>query len=90
MAILQTVVRLSGGLVVAAFQYMADMDLYRLMVVDGSVQVVRDGELVMINQIDVVPGRKMQNASCIETFHTATTYSITYYSFKSTPFRRCC
>jgi hypothetical protein len=56
MAIVQTVVRVTGGLVVAVFQYMADMDLYRLMVVDGTVQVVRDGELVTLNQTDVVPG----------------------------------
>jgi hypothetical protein len=59
MAIVQTVVRVTGGLVVAVFQYMADMDLYRLMVVDGTVQVVRDGELVTLNQTDVVPGESM-------------------------------
>lgn len=57
MAIVQTVVRVSGGLVVAVFQYMADMDLYRLMVVDGTAQVLRDGELTTVNQTDVVPGK---------------------------------
>ena len=56
MAIVQTVVRVTGGMVVAIFQYMADRDLYRLMVVDGFVEVIRDGELKILNQTDVVPG----------------------------------
>lgn len=56
MAIVQTVVRVTGGMVVAIFQYMADMDLYRLMVVDGSVKVLRNGELTTVDQTDVVPG----------------------------------
>jgi P-type E1-E2 ATPase len=60
MAIVQTVVRISGGLVVAIFQYMADMDLFRLMVVDGTAKVIRDGKIMTVNQTDVVPGDIVQ------------------------------
>ena len=57
MAIVNTVVRVTGGMVVAIFQYGSDLDLYRLMVMDGLVEVVRDGgTVVMIDQMDVVPG----------------------------------
>lgn len=56
MAIVQTVVRVTGGMVVAIFQYMGDMNLYKLMVVDGTADVIRDGELITVDQTDVVPG----------------------------------
>ncbi|KAL7521821.1 hypothetical protein ACHAWX_006509 [Stephanocyclus meneghinianus] len=56
MAIVQTVVRVTGGMVVVIFQYMSDMNLYQLMVVDGTAEVVRDGELMTVDQTDVVPG----------------------------------
>ncbi|KAL3780294.1 hypothetical protein HJC23_001335 [Cyclotella cryptica] len=56
MAIVQTVVRVTGGMVVAIFQYMGDMNLYQLMVVDGMAEVIRDGELMSVDQTDVVPG----------------------------------
>jgi cation-transporting ATPase 13A3/4/5 len=84
MAIVQTVVRVSGGLVVSVFQYMADMDLYRLMVVDGTVQVVRDGELVTLNQTDVVPGKTFA-----ESNHT-TILAQHIHSQHKHNFRRCC
>ena len=41
---------------VAIFQYMSDINLYRLMVTDGTVEVLRDGALMTIDQTDVVPG----------------------------------
>lgn len=56
MAIVQTVVRLGGGLIVAIFHYMSDVDLYRLMVIKGSVDVVRDGTVATIDKTDIVPG----------------------------------
>lgn len=56
MAIVNTVVRITAGLVVAMFQYSSDMDLYRLMATEGTVEVLRDGEMATINQTDVVPG----------------------------------
>ena len=56
MAIVNTCVRVTGGLVVAIFQYMSDINLYRLMVTDGTVEVLREGELKCMDQTDVVPG----------------------------------
>ncbi|KAL7471342.1 hypothetical protein ACHAXS_011637 [Conticribra weissflogii] len=56
MAIVNTVVRLTGGFVVAFFQYGSDLDLYRLMVMEGTADVVREGEIVTVDQTDVVPG----------------------------------
>ena len=56
MAIVQTVVRVTGGMVVAIFQYMGDTNLYQLMVVDGTVEVIRNGALMTVDQTDVVPG----------------------------------
>jgi Ca2+-transporting ATPase len=56
MAIVNTVVRVTAGLVVGLFQYSSDMDLYRLMVTEGTVEVVRDGVMTRVNQTDVVPG----------------------------------
>ena len=44
-------------MVVAIFQYMSDLDLYRLMVMEGTVEVVRNGGMVLtVDQTDVVPG----------------------------------
>lgn len=56
MAIVNTVVRLTGGFVVAFFQYGSDLDLYRLMVMEGTADVVREGNVVTVDQTDVVPG----------------------------------
>ena len=56
MAIVNTCVRVTGGLVVAIFQYMSDINLYRLMVTDVTVEVLREGALMTIDQTDVVPG----------------------------------
>ena len=56
MAILNTVVRITAGLVVSVFQYSSDFDLYRLMVTEGTVEVLRDGVMTSVDQINVVPG----------------------------------
>jgi|SaaInl74LU_5_DNA_1037368.scaffolds.fasta_scaffold06307_2 P-type Ca2+ transporter type 2C len=56
MAILNTVVRITAGLVVSVFQYSSDLDLYRLMVTEGTVDVLRDGVMTTVDQINVVPG----------------------------------
>ena len=57
MAIVNSCVRITGGLVVSIFQYTSDLDLYQLMVVSGEVEVLRDGgKVVTLNQTDVVPG----------------------------------
>ena len=47
---------ITGGLVVAIFQYISDKSLYELMVMEGTVEVFRGGEMMVLNQIDVVPG----------------------------------
>jgi len=56
MAIVNTVVRVTAGLVVGLFQYSSDMDLYRLMVTEGNVEVLRDGVMTTIDQLHIVPG----------------------------------
>ena len=49
-------VRLTGGIVVAVFNYMSDMDLYRLTITKGTADVIRDGKMVSIDMTDIVPG----------------------------------
>ena len=57
MAVVYALIGITGGMVVAIFQYGSDMDLYRLMVTEGTVEVVRDGGTVIkMDQTDVVPG----------------------------------
>ena len=56
MAIVATVVRVIGGLVVAFLKYMGDKSLYQLLVTDGAVEVLRGGEIMTMDQTDVVPG----------------------------------
>ena len=56
MAIVNTCIRITGDLVVAAFQYMSDKDLYQLMLMKGTAQVLRGVEMITINQTEVVPG----------------------------------
>ena len=56
MAIVNTCIRITGDLVVAAFQYMSDKDLYQLMLMKGTAQVLRGGEMITIDQTEVVPG----------------------------------
>lgn len=56
MAIVQTVVRVTAGLIVSFFQYFSDMDLYRLMVSEGTVEVLRDGVVSTVDHANVVPG----------------------------------
>lgn len=56
MGIVNTVVRVTGGLVVALFQCGSELDLYRLMVMEGTVEVVREGRIITMDQTDVVPG----------------------------------
>ena len=41
---------------VAVFQYLSDKTLYQLMVMKGTVQVLRGGEMNTIDQTEVVPG----------------------------------
>jgi len=42
--------------VVAVFEYMSDKDLYQLMSMKGTVQVLRGGDMITIDQTEVVPG----------------------------------
>ncbi len=56
MGVVNTVVRISGGLVVALFQYCSELDLFRLMVMEGTVDVIREGRIISMDQMDVVPG----------------------------------
>jgi magnesium-transporting ATPase (P-type) len=56
MFIVNSVIRLTGGLVVAVFEYMSDKDLYKLMAIKGTVQVLRGGDMITIDQTEVVPG----------------------------------
>jgi len=56
MFIVNSVIRLSGGLVVAIFEYMSDKDLYQLMMTRGTVEVLRGGEMTVMDQTEVVPG----------------------------------
>ena len=56
MFIVNSVIRLSGGLVVAIFEYMSDKDLHQLMMTRGTVEVLRGGEMTVMDQTEVVPG----------------------------------
>ena len=56
MAIVNTCIRLMGGIVVAVFQYMSDKNLYQLMSMKGTVDVLRGGQLTIMDQTEVVPG----------------------------------
>jgi len=56
MAIVHSIVRVTGGLVVAVFQYSSNKDLYQLMVMEGTVEVLRGGVMTTMEQTDVVPG----------------------------------
>lgn len=52
MALSQTVVRISGGIIVALFNYQSDMDLYRLTITEGTANVIRDGTAITIDKTD--------------------------------------
>ena len=41
---------------VAVFQYMSDKNLYQLMSMEGTVEVLRGGKMIIVDQTDVVPG----------------------------------
>jgi hypothetical protein len=56
MAIVNTCIRVTGGIVVAVFQFMSDKKLYQLMAMKGSVEVLRGGEMIIMDQTEVVPG----------------------------------
>ena len=56
MALLQTAVCIAGGMVMAVFQYLSNKSLYSLMEMEGTVEVVRGGSTISVNQVDVVPG----------------------------------
>ncbi len=56
MFLVNSVIRISGGLVVAIFEYMSSKDLYQLMTMKGTVEVLRGGEMTVMDQTEVVPG----------------------------------
>jgi cation-transporting ATPase 13A3/4/5 len=56
MAIVQTIVITTGGLVVSFFQYRNIKSLYLLTYVSGEAMVLRDGQYVEIPQKELVPG----------------------------------
>ncbi len=41
---------------VAVFQYISDKHLYQLMTMHGTVEVLRGGEMIVMDQTEVVPG----------------------------------
>ncbi len=41
---------------VAIFDYMSDRDLYQLMVMKGTAEVLRGGVITVMDQTEVVPG----------------------------------
>jgi P-type E1-E2 ATPase len=60
MALIQTCVRVVGGLTVALVTYRNEANLFRLGNVSGHVKVLRQGTLVTIPQKDLVPGDVME------------------------------
>ena len=56
MAIVNTCIRVTGGIVVGVFQYMSDKNLYQLMKMYGTVEVLRGGDMTVMDQTEVVPG----------------------------------
>jgi len=56
MAIIQSTIIISGGLSVSFFLYRNERNLYRLSRVSGHVRVLRDENLVVISQDELVPG----------------------------------
>ncbi|KAI2493674.1 haloacid dehalogenase-like hydrolase [Fragilaria crotonensis] len=68
MMIVHTIVRVTSGIVVGVFQFMSDSVLHKLSLVEGNIEVLRDGEFFEIAVTDVVPGDvvviKSGNAPC--------------------------
>ncbi len=56
MGIVETIVRISGGLAVAYLKYVNDCNLYKLSLSFGEVKVLRDRNFVTVPQQDIVPG----------------------------------
>lgn len=56
MACVQTFIVSSGGFIISFFNYRNEKNLYRITNVKGTVSVIRDGNLVSMNQKDIVPG----------------------------------
>ena len=56
MAFVHGSVIFTGGLTVAFFRYRNDANLYKLSHVEGEVQCQRNGQLMTVPQIDLVPG----------------------------------
>lgn len=56
MAIVQTIVITTGGLVVSFFQYRNDKSLHLLTHISGEAKVLRDGHYITISQKELVPG----------------------------------
>jgi P-type E1-E2 ATPase len=56
MAFIQTIIVVSGGLSVSFFSYRNERNLYRLSRVSGNVSVLRDGNITVCSQDELVPG----------------------------------
>jgi cation-transporting ATPase 13A3/4/5 len=56
MGIVNTVVRIAGGVAVATVKFQNDRNLFRLSNVTGAVMVLRNGTLQTVGQRDIVPG----------------------------------
>jgi magnesium-transporting ATPase (P-type) len=56
MGIVQTIIRVTGGVAVALVKYTNDCNLYRLSLATGEVKVLRGGIFVTVPQQDLVPG----------------------------------
>lgn len=63
MGIVNTLVYTTGGLVVSLVQYQNDVRLQELSKISGTVEVLRDGAYVTIEQKDIVPGDVVSIAS---------------------------
>jgi magnesium-transporting ATPase (P-type) len=56
MAIIQTAVIVTGGLIVALFRHRNEKSLFKLTNVDGQVHVLRDSQVTELDIADLVPG----------------------------------
>ncbi len=55
---------------VAVFQYLSDKNLYQLMSMKGTVDVLRGGQMTNIDQTEVVPGDIVRLVvSMVEVYH---------------------
>lgn len=56
MAIVNSIVRVAGGVIVGVFQYMSDSNLYQISQMQGHSTVLRDGKYIAIDNTAMVPG----------------------------------